>query len=151
MKNYQRTDRIVRVIGISVLAIFVTFVTVCIAFALYIRANYKYWYGIRPCDQPNTTWVSDDNQIVFTVGEDGKGVGTILHSGEEIEISAIFSVSVEIFVSPPGELSNDRLKREGCCEVWYGYDFTENEFTVIVLETTYFEVDQEIHFRKIDK
>ena len=111
-----------------------------------------------PYRRPDTTWVSEDGTIVFTVSESGSGTGTMTVEDETIEFyfSAyfdhgiyIFPISVTTEEIPEPTLPN-LLIRDLEFEYWGNSSTGKDIYIVYVWETTYFEKGQEIVFHRVD-
>ena len=110
---------------------------------------YKSWLGKRPCDQPNTQWVSENGQIYINVDENGQSKGTILVGTEKQDI--YFGIGLGGTINVYSKRSEDGYRDADRIEHWVGDFNKENEFSVIVKETTYFEIGQKINFYRVDK
>ena len=53
---------------------------------LFSGCFYRYYFDKRPCDQPGSSWASEDGTITFSVDESGAGYGSMVISGESIPI-----------------------------------------------------------------
>ena len=108
---------------------------------------YKSWTGKRPCDQPDTSWISEDGSIYFHVGENI--IGTMQVDGENIDVYISMGLGATIRIYPLSSLQGNAVKGE-CFEEWIG-KFKKDEFTAKVLESTYFEEGQKIKFYRVDE
>ena len=102
----------------------------------------------RPCSQPNSTWVSDDNNIIITIDSQQRGKGIIKIGDKKVEF---------IFTNGPGSgidlysmSAEERLglNEEEHYEHWIGDFVNNNKFIVTVKETTFFTVGEKITFYK---
>ena len=119
---------------------------VCICLILTLTGCiYKRFLGNRPWDQPNTTWVSEDNSIVFYIDSNWTGYGTLHHNGEIVEFCYSEGPSVEIWL-----YTTDADGKVTDLEYWYG-DFKRNDrFTATVEESTFFKKGDKITFYRVD-
>ena len=110
---------------------------------------YKSWTGKRPCDQPDTSWISEDGSIYFYVDEGHRSTGTMQVDGENIDVYVAMGLGATIRIYPLSSLQGNTVKGE-CIEEWIG-KFKKDKFTAKVLETTYFEEGQKIKFYRVDE
>ena len=102
----------------------------------------------RPCEQPNSIWVSDDNNIIINIDSQQRNKGVIKIDNKEIEF---------IFTNGPGynidlySISSENrlgLNEEEHYENWSGNFVNQNKFIATVKETTFFTVGDKITFHK---
>lgn len=108
---------------------------------------YQPWVGNRPCDQPGSTWRSEDGSISFTVEENGTGDGIGVMNIDDQEIDIIFGrgVTTDIYIYYADSRIGNTLT-EPNFEYWVG-DFRKSDaFTITVMNTTYYSEGQTIAF-----
>ena len=126
---------------------------VCIIVFALILFNIKWGLSKnrRPCEQPNSIWVSDDNNIVITIDSHQRGRGIIKIDDKEIEFIFtngpgynidLYSISAENHI---GQNEDEHY------ENWNGNFVNKNKFIVTVKETTFFTVGDKIIFHKKTK
>lgn len=123
---------------------------ICIIILVFVLFNLK-WESSknkRPCEQPNSIWVSDDNNIIINIDSQQRGKGVIKIDNKEIEF---------IFTNDPGynidlySISAENrlgLNEEEHYENWIGNFVNQNKFIATVKETTFFTVGDKITFNK---
>ena len=124
--------------------------TICIVIFAFALLNFR-WVSSknkRPCDQPNSIWVSGDNNIIIRIDSHQHGKGIIKIDNKEIEF---------IFTNGPGynidlySISSENclgLNEEEHYENWTGNFVNRNKFIATVKETTFFTVGDKITFYK---
>lgn len=110
---------------------------------------YKSYYGKRPCDQPNTEWVSEDGTVYFSVNEKGRIEDGVLLFDDEIKVHVAIGPATEIDIYYLSDVYENHVSGFPF-EHWVGYFIKDNEFVAVVKETKYFEVGQKIKFHRID-
>lgn len=125
---------------------------ICVIFAIAITLMqsgciYKSWFGKRPCDQPNSEWISDDKSISFYIDQNGSGTGKMIIDKEPIDIHVAIGPATEINIYPLKE--TDDLTYGEYLEYWIGTFNESDTFSATVKETTFFEVGDEISFYRI--
>lgn len=111
---------------------------------------YKNWIGKRPCDQPGTKWVSEDNRIQFSVDENQLAVGIMKIDKNEIEILFTNGPSIEVDIYSRAAIGRLDYYPEEHYEYWIGDFKNKDQFTATVKKTTYFEIGQKITFYRVD-
>ena len=125
--------------------------SICISITLSgCHLLYKSWTGKRPCDQPNTSWVSEDGSIYFHVDKEQQATGEMIVNKERIQFVFVNGPGIEmrIYDIKSNEFEIRQAKYQ--YEHWIG-KFKKDEFTAKVLETTYFEEGQKIKFYRVDE
>ncbi len=102
-------------------------------------------FNWKPCNQPNTEWISEDGSISFFVDENCKAVGT-MKVNDEIHDIGLYNepqrgVGMHIYLS--GELH--------VCEKWLCKYESEKEFVAVIEETTFFEKGQKFKFYRLNE
>jgi hypothetical protein len=138
-------------------AVITAFITVCIvavvifAVRLVIGTNcYHYFYQNNPFYQTDTYWETTDGKITLYVTEGGNGKLYLEQNGviTEYHLEQPFKTyNVEIYSIEALEATHAN-SADSCCEVWKCTKIKDSEFTIVVDETTFFEVGQEITFYK---
>lgn len=128
--------------AIGLFVLIITFISYCF-YSIYSYREYN------PFAQKNTEWVSEDKRIRFAVPQLGPGKGTfITDTGEEIDITVVFYIGdtvMEIWSDLP---KNGEITENSFLERWNGTHYSKNEFTVSVKESTYYDTNQTIKFKK---
>ena len=127
------------------------FICGCLLIMFALCACMDSWvYQMKPCNQPNTKWVSDDSTIEFVVSDDLIATGTIRINGEAIDIYVTEGParSAEMHVFPVGVLEHEVISEQDKYEYWLCAYKSESEFTATVQKTTFFDIGQKIHFTK---
>lgn len=121
---------------------------------VFVFAHYKAYLGKRPCDQPGTTWKSDDGNIIFSFDEFGAGTGWININDEWIAVAVAIGPATGIDVYPSSAVVDDgegrRLLGDMSLEHWLGTFKKDSEFTAEVKESTYYSIGDKIHFYRVD-
>lgn len=116
---------------------------------------YKSYIGKRPCDQPNTKWISEDEQIYFWTDEHNYVSGKMLIGDETIDIHVRIGPATDIYISrldsvKPSEEGSNGPVSEVSLEHWIGNFNQKDQFTATVKRTTYFHADDKISFYRVD-
>ncbi len=96
---------------------------------IYSGCYYKYYFGKRPCDQP-----------------EGAGAGYMEINGEKISVYVGIGPGKEMDLFSEQAIESQDIYPEWQYEHWIGDFKKPDEFTATVKETTYFEVGQQIKF-----
>lgn len=127
------------VIGVFILII------VFISYCVYSINSYREY---NPYVQKNTEWISEDKRIRFAVPQSGSGKGTLItDTGEEIDITVVFYIgdkNMEVW----SDQKNGEITENSLLEKWSGTHYSKNEFIVSVKESTYYDINQTIKFKK---
>lgn len=136
--------------SVAILIVFILMftLTACIGFRPY--------FGKRPCDQPGTTWVSEDHNVVFKYSTDFELNCFVMKDGRYVEFPVAMGpgTGITLFAleaSPDaksGMFGENGIHPE--CEYWEGDFWYSDHFTATVIRTTYFEVSQRITFYRQD-
>ena len=110
---------------------------------------YKNYMGKRPCDQPNTKWMSEDGQIYFWVKEKGPGTGKMIIGDETIDIHVGIGPALDIDIVHLDSVIGDSVN-EVSFEHWVGDFKYKDHFTATVKRTTFFHVGDKIVFYRVD-
>lgn len=104
----------------------------------------------KPCRQTNTTWVSEDETIVFHVNGDHVATGTLDVDGELIHIYLAEgpSRSTEMELFPADVLEDEIISEEDRLELWLCTYLSEDKFVAKVENTTFYEPGTEFVFCK---
>lgn len=130
-------------IVIVVLVFTIPFLYLCIV------TSFNYYYHMHnPGTQPNSTWISEDGNVVIHMGESNEG--TIYIKQEESTFEALFSLGLyrvahvyDLDVKEKEGVSEEDLYEEWSC-VMKG----DNIFIVTVKKTTFFAEGEQITFHK---
>ena len=138
---------------ISVSAIILLVIIVCLTFLVINVCRYRSYLELRPSSQKNTTWSSEDNQILLHIDESGKGKLTFEENGSVIECYFVSEQGYCASVYDIEALENNRLGLypEEYYERWAYSKTTKDSFTIVVEKSTFFEVGDKITFNKKDK
>ena len=106
-----------------------------------------------PNVQPNTKWISEDGMIEFTVSDVeyvgfGDMIGTLTVDDQTVEFVVDFAIDNIMYLHPMSMIENEN--EFSYYERWES-SHRAKRFTVTVLETTFFEVGQEIVFYRVDE
>ena len=125
-------------------------VILLVALSILLTGCYKSWFGKRPCDQPNSKWMSDDQSMYFEMDEIGLGTGYLSRNGEKVEFLFRCAQSrIEIYA--PEAIGRLGLYPEETYEIWWGSFDQADSFTATVKQTTFFTVGQELKFYRMDE
>lgn len=113
-----------------------------------VKRTYKSYLGLRPCDNPGTQWVSEDGDISFFTSESGDGIGVLYTGGQSIDIYIVFDIAVRLNVYHPENISDDAITGFPF-ETWEGDYTSDQSFVATVVESTYFDVGDEIEFYRV--
>jgi len=113
----------------------------------------------RPTAQPDTTWVSTDGRVKFTVEEKYTSQDEwYIHSSGEIYtddgvdyVVVIFGPWSEIHVVPIEDSDDNFVNLTNVLEYWVGDFQHPDRFTAKIKETTHFNVGENIEFYRIDE
>lgn len=134
--------------------ILITLSLILIVFITFFSINYKAYFGKRPCDQPGTTWKSDDGNITFSIDELGAGKGWININDESIAIAVSIGPATGLDIYPLSGVVQDeesrRILGDICLEHWLGTFKKDSEFIAEVKESTYYSMGDKIHFYRVD-
>ena len=99
----------------------------------------------RPTGQNNTKWVSEDGVLTFYVDENYTATGIYAGSDKHINLYLVTDYGTGMHVYPMNWI-DATLDPEYRYELW-DCDFkSKTRFVATVIETTFFEVGQEITF-----
>lgn len=107
-------------------------------------------FGNRPCgSQPNTTWISEDGNIMFYIDPDYQAKGILLHGDEVINFLFYQDATLEMWLTPLW--SENGSAEDYAFENWYSeFLFFEDRFTAEVIKSTFFEEGDRITFHRAD-
>ena len=114
-----------------------------------IACKYKEYYGRTPCDQPDTIWISEDGSISIQVNSYQQATGTLWVDNQKITfIFTNAGPKIELYMLE----AKDRLGKypEERYEYWLGKYKRDDQFTAIVMETTFFTEGDRIVFYRVD-
>lgn len=105
----------------------------------------------RPCSQPNTKWVSEDNTISFYVDENCVSTGQIDIDGEIVDfyLTNDMGLGVHLFSLKVLDTNIETLEDE--YEYWLCSFKSKKKFIATVKRTTYFHVGDKITFYKVNQ
>ena len=129
---------------------YIMIVVVAITMIVLSSCRYKSWQGKRPCDQPNSEWMSENKSITFFIDKNGAGTGKIVNDNEVIDIHIGIGPATEIEIFPLGNVV-DNVVTGRSIEYWTGSFIQQEEFVATVKKTTYFKVGDKITFYRVDK
>lgn len=132
---------------VSILCI-LTFVVLALSACRYFYASYEW----KVCGQANTTWVSDDESIVFHVNDNHHATGTINVNGEIIDIYVTEGPlrGREMHVYPINVLEDEVISESDKYEWWICSYKSKKKFVATVEKSTFHETGQKITFRRVD-
>lgn len=126
-------------------------VILLVALSILLTGCYKSWFGKRPCDQPNSKWMSEDQSMYFEMDESGIGTGYLLLNGETVEFLFMCDIATKIMLYAPEAIDRLGLYPEETYEIWSGSFDQADSFTATVKQTTFFTVGQELKFYRMDE
>lgn len=113
-----------------------------------VKRTYKSYLGLRPCDNPGTQWISVDEDVSFFISESGDGIGVLYTGGQSIDIYIVFDIAVGIYVYDSENVSDTTIEGP-LYEIWEGDYTSDQSFVATVVESTYFDVGDEIEFYRV--
>ena len=126
-------------------------VILLVALSILLTGCYKSWLGKRPCDQPNSKWMSEDQSMYFEMDESGIGTGYLLLNGETVEFLFMCDIATKIMLYAPEAIDRLGLYPEETYEIWSGSFDQADSFSATVKQTTFFTVGQELKFYRMDE
>ena len=118
--------------------------------ALLAGCSYRSWDNKRPCDQSGSKWESSEKTIVFSVDENGVGIGKMTVGQKVLEIHIAIGPTTQICIYPLENVKGNRVELP-YYERWIGTFKKASEFTATVVETTYFTVGEQITFYRLSE
>ena len=118
----------------------VSFLVVTLLNACYLPSDAKR----KISSQPNTKWVSEDGTIEFYVHENGEATGTIVVSGDTVEILLACNPYKNILIFPITKEDNPLAAEQWICSYK-----SMDKFVATVQWGEYSEAGQEIVFHKV--
>ena len=112
---------------------------------VYRRFAFENW---NPCIQKNTKWASEDDSIVFTVGDAG-ATGKMSVDDSEIEFYMITDMGGTIELHPIEVSETKAIYYEKRYEFWECSYKSKNKFVATVKETTFLKEGEKITFNKV--
>lgn len=105
----------------------------------------------RLYNQPNTSWVSDDGSVIFSVDNDGNAMGIIRVNGESVEVIVVEGVERDtgMYLFYSDHQGRPANQFDNKCEYWQCSYKSPDMFVATVKETTFFEEGQKITFNKV--
>ena len=112
------------------------------------RSMYYYYYMHNPGTQPNSTWVSEEGNVVIHMGESNQGAIYIEQEGSTFE--ALFSLGLYqvAHVYDLDVKEKEGVSKEDLYEEWSCVMKGDNTFIVTVKTTTFFTEGEKITFHK---
>ncbi len=107
-------------------------------------------YARKPTNQPNTTWVSSDETIVFTVSSTCDTTGQMVVNGEVVEFCLTTYPGSVMNLYDTVVLDTNIETPESRYEQWTCSYKSKAFFIATVKDTTFFEVGKEISFYRVD-
>ena len=104
-----------------------------------------------PTSQKNTTWISEDKTIVFSVNENYDVAG-YLYDDEHNKIEFFLTIGrdMNVHLYPISVLDEDYIRESERFEYWKcGYFLNEDKFVAKVEESMYFQKGERITFYKV--
>ena len=124
---------------LSYLLVVILFFNACGSPITYVRA---------PDRQPNTKWVSEDGNIVFTIPDnEALKPGKIYTENGVIDVYLRFDTGVEVILY--SEATDDG--KRNAYELWKCSYRSKKRFVATVHKTTFFEIGQKIAFYRVDE
>lgn len=114
-----------------------------------LGCRYREYYGRTPCDQPNTTWISEDERIIIKIDANQQGIGNLILDDKKVDFIFI-TAGPTIYLYMPEAKDRLGLYPEEQYEYWYGEYKYDNQFTATVIETTFFTKGNTITFYRVD-
>lgn len=105
----------------------------------------------RPCSQPNTKWMSEDETIEFTVNADNRATGKMILDGGTIEFYMTNDMGSGMHLFPIEVLKDSIIDTNDEYEYWLCSFKNKKKFIATVKDTTYFDVGEKIVFHRIDE
>ncbi len=144
----KRIQKIFLISGISLTAIKFTLIIVAIILVFVFSSRYEHYFYTRPCAQKNTSWVSNDGEISLSINDLGKGTICFNKNGSEISLYYCDVHDYSAHIYDAKVLETKVTSEEDRYEKWKYLNVKNDEFTIVVEKTTFFEVGQEITFYK---
>lgn len=107
--------------------------------------------GRRPCSQPNTKWMSEDETIEFTVNADNCATGKMILDGETIEFYMANDTGSGMHLFPIEVLEDSIIDTNDEYEYWLCSFENKGKFIANVKSSTYFNVGKKIVFHRVDQ
>ena len=136
---------LVLLIGI-VLVFFIGFI-----FLIISKLSFYYYLETRPSGQENTTWSSEDGEILIYIDEVGRGKISFEQKGSTIECYFVSAYGYFAEVYSWEVVETNILTPEALCERWAYLKVREDTFTITVEKTTFLKTGDKIKFHKIDE
>ena len=113
----------------------------------------------KPCAQPNTSWISADGNLYFTVEKKYTSEGdvyiscpgVIIVDGISDSVNFVFGAGPEIDIFPLEHCVENRITTSKYLEHWIGDFEHPDRFTAKVKTSTYFNEGDKIEFYRIDE
>lgn len=103
----------------------------------------------RPCNQPNTTWTSDDERIIFTVDTNNWAKGKMIIDDKPVEFYMTNDMGSGMHIYPITVFENNIIDEATKYEYWLCSYKSKNKFVITVKRTTYFNIGDTIEFNKV--
>ena len=106
--------------------------------------------GRKPCNQPNTAWVSQNGTITFSVDAQHHAIGEMQVGGNTVEFYLTNDTGTGIYLFAPSVLDTGVETPEAQYEFWSCSYKSNREFTATVQESTFFSAGDTITFYRVD-
>jgi len=126
-------------------------IILCVILILSVGCVSQNVSSFHPVQHPNSTWIAKNEGISFTVGEDATSpiLGLLVVENNEIEIEIHMGIYVSMIeVRAIVDIDNSQVET---IEIWQAKTVKKDVFTITVVESTYFEKDQQITFKREHK
>ena len=148
MKIVLKKIDMIKVITIIAM-VFVLLLVIVIGF---VAVN-KHWRMTRCLNsQPNTTWISEDKTIVFSVDPNTKITGTINLDEKCYDFYLVDFMGADIIIYPTSAIEKEGpIDDNEKYEYWSCSYKSKKKFVATVKKTTFFEEGQKITFYRVDE
>lgn len=99
----------------------------------------------RPCSQPNTKWMSEDEIIEFTVNADNCATGKIILDGETIKFYMANDRGSGMYLFPIEVLEDSIIDTNDEYEYGLCTYKSKKEFTATVKQTTFLTLEKRLN------
>lgn len=131
--------------------IFLCLLIVCITVVCCSCQN-LFTYDWKPCNQPVTSWKSEDGSIEFSVPEEGgRAPGRMLVGGDTVEFYMTNDMGNGMHLRPLECMKKEVITQDDTFEYWTCSFRGAKKFVATVEKTTYFKVGDKITFYRVDK
>ena len=112
------------------------------------RLKFYYYLETEPHAFPNTTWSSENGEVVLYIDEDGHGKVTFQNDSHTEVFYFISEYSPHAEVYYWDVVEKGYTSEEDLCERWRYSKTSKDSFAVVVEKTTFLNVEDQLTFRK---